>query len=102
MVRAEDSQVQPAGGHSQLLSPLQMLCSIIAGLLHYLYLASFFWMLLEGLHLFLTVRNLKVASYTSTGRFQKRFMYPMGYGTPAVIVLVSAIVGHNNYGTYTQ
>ncbi|XP_047388123.1 adhesion G protein-coupled receptor E4-like isoform X2 [Sciurus carolinensis] len=80
----------------------ELLCSIIAGVLHYLYLASFIWMLLEGLHLFLTVRNLKVANYTSAGRFKRRFMYPVGYGIPAVIVAVSAIVGHRNYGTYTH
>ncbi|XP_012501571.1 PREDICTED: putative EGF-like module-containing mucin-like hormone receptor-like 4 [Propithecus coquereli] len=78
------------------------LCSVIAGLLHYLYLAAFTWMFLEGLHLFLTVRNLKVANYTSSGRFKKRFMYPVGYGIPAVIVAVSAIAGHKNYGTYTH
>nr|XP_020139561.1 putative adhesion G protein-coupled receptor E4P isoform X4 [Microcebus murinus] len=78
------------------------LCSVIAGLLHYLYLAAFAWMFLEGLHLFLTVRNLKVANYTSAGRFKKRFMYPVGYGIPAVIVAVSAIAGHKNYGTYTH
>ncbi|XP_008589911.1 PREDICTED: putative EGF-like module-containing mucin-like hormone receptor-like 4 [Galeopterus variegatus] len=80
----------------------EVLCSIIAGVLHYLYLVSFTWMLLEGLHLFLTVRNLKVANYTSTGRFKKSFMYPVGYGTPAVIVAVSAIVGHKHYGTDTH
>ncbi|XP_045445135.1 putative adhesion G protein-coupled receptor E4P isoform X2 [Pipistrellus kuhlii] len=80
----------------------EVLCSIIAGVLHYLYLASFTWMLLEGLHLFLTVRNLKVANYTSAGRFKKRFMYPAGYGIPALIVAVSAIAGHKNYGTYTH
>ncbi|EAW69053.1 hCG1811451, isoform CRA_a [Homo sapiens] len=80
----------------------EVLCSIIAGLLHFLYLACFTWMLLEGLHLFLTVRNLKVANYTSTGRFKKRFMYPVGYGIPAVIIAVSAIVGPQNYGTFTH
>ncbi|XP_059552889.1 adhesion G protein-coupled receptor E4-like isoform X3 [Myotis daubentonii] len=80
----------------------EVLCSIIAGVLHYLYLASFTWMLLEGLHLFLTVRNLKVANYASVGRFKKRFMYPAGYGIPALIVAVSAIAGHKNYGTYTH
>ncbi|XP_014651416.1 PREDICTED: putative adhesion G protein-coupled receptor E4P, partial [Ceratotherium simum simum] len=80
----------------------EVLCSIIAGVLHYLYLASFTWMLLEGLHLFLTVRNLKVANYTSAGRFKKRFMYPFGYGIPALIVAVSATVGHKNYGTFTH
>uniref|UniRef100_A0A8I5YTL1 G-protein coupled receptors family 2 profile 2 domain-containing protein n=1 Tax=Pongo abelii TaxID=9601 RepID=A0A8I5YTL1_PONAB len=80
----------------------EVLCSIIAGLLHFLYLACFTWMLLEGLHLFLTVRNLRVANYTSTGRFKKRFMYPLGYGIPAVIIAVSAIVGPQNYGTFTH
>ncbi|XP_062966050.1 putative adhesion G protein-coupled receptor E4P [Cynocephalus volans] len=80
----------------------EVLCSLIAGGLHYLYLASFTWMLLEGLHLFLTVRNLAVANYTSTGRFKKSFVYLVGYGTPAVIVAVSAIVGHKHYGTDTH
>uniref|UniRef100_A0A5F9DW24 Adhesion G protein-coupled receptor E4P n=1 Tax=Oryctolagus cuniculus TaxID=9986 RepID=A0A5F9DW24_RABIT len=80
----------------------KVLCSVTAGALHYFYLASFIWMLLEGLHLFLTVRNLKVANYTSENRLKKRFMYPAGYGIPAVIVTVSAIVGHKNYGTYTH
>ncbi|CAO2641689.1 Adhesion G protein-coupled receptor E4 [Lemmus lemmus] len=80
----------------------KVLCSLIAGMLHYLYLASFMWMLLEGLHLFLTVRNLKVANYSSSGRFKKRFMYPVGYGIPAFIVAVSAIARHKNYGTHTH
>lgn len=79
-----------------------MLCSIIAAVLHYLYLAAFTWMFFEGLHLFLTVRNLRVANYTSTGRLKKLFMYPLGYGIPALIVAVSASVGHKNYGTYSQ
>ncbi|XP_076977026.1 putative adhesion G protein-coupled receptor E4P isoform X2 [Tamandua tetradactyla] len=80
----------------------EVLCSIIAGALHYLYLASFTWMLLEGLYLFLTVRNLQVANYTSASRFKKRFMFPIGYGIPAVIVAVSAIIGYKNYGTHTH
>ncbi|XP_036597064.1 adhesion G protein-coupled receptor E3-like isoform X2 [Trichosurus vulpecula] len=76
-----------------------VLCSTIAVGLHYLYLAAFTWMFLEGLHLFLTVRNLKVANYTNAGRFKKRFMYPFGYGIPAVIVAVSAGIDPQGYGT---
>ncbi|XP_064428324.1 adhesion G protein-coupled receptor E4-like isoform X2 [Mirounga angustirostris] len=79
----------------------KVLCSIVAGVLHYLYLASFTWMFLEGLHLILTIRNLKVANYTSAGKF-KKFMYPLGYGIPALIVAVSAIVGPQNYGSQTH
>ncbi|XP_072462640.1 adhesion G protein-coupled receptor E3-like [Notamacropus eugenii] len=77
----------------------KVLCSLIAGGLHFLYLAAFTWMFLEGLHLFLTVRNLRVANYTSAGRFKKKFMYPFGYGIPAVIVAVSAGMDPNGYGT---
>ncbi|XP_063084796.1 putative adhesion G protein-coupled receptor E4P [Cavia porcellus] len=78
------------------------LCSIIAGLLHFLYLATFSWSLLEGLHLFLTVRNLRVANYTSAHRLKKRFMYPLGYGLPAAVVTVCAAAGHQHYGTSTH
>ncbi|XP_072458165.1 adhesion G protein-coupled receptor E3-like isoform X2 [Notamacropus eugenii] len=77
----------------------KIVCSIIAGGLHYLYLAAFTWMLLEGLHLFLTVRNLKVVNYTSARQFKKRFMCPFGYGIPAVIVVVSAGINPQHYGT---
>uniref|UniRef100_A0A8C8RZF4 Uncharacterized protein n=1 Tax=Pelusios castaneus TaxID=367368 RepID=A0A8C8RZF4_9SAUR len=74
-------------------------CAVIAGFLHYLYLACFTWMFLEGLHLFLTVRNLKIVNYTSANRFKKRYMYPFGYGFPALIVVISAAVNHEGYGT---
>ncbi|XP_068837094.1 putative adhesion G protein-coupled receptor E4P [Capricornis sumatraensis] len=77
----------------------KVLCKVVAGVLHYLYLAAFTWMFLEGLHLFLTVRNLRVANYTSAGRFKKRFMYPVGYGVPAAIVTVSAAINPQGYGT---
>ncbi|XP_034647841.1 adhesion G protein-coupled receptor E3-like [Trachemys scripta elegans] len=74
-------------------------CAVIAGLLHYLFLACFSWMFLEGLHLFLTVRNVKVVNYTSASRFKKRFMYPFGYGFPALVVAISAAVNPYGYGT---
>uniref|UniRef100_A0A8C3XW33 Uncharacterized protein n=1 Tax=Chelydra serpentina TaxID=8475 RepID=A0A8C3XW33_CHESE len=74
-------------------------CAVIAGLLHYLFLACFSWMFLEGLHLFLTVRNLMVVNYTSASRFKKRFMYPFAYGFPALVVAISAAVYPDGYGT---
>ncbi|XP_026502129.1 adhesion G protein-coupled receptor E4-like, partial [Terrapene carolina triunguis] len=78
---------------------IRVVCAVIAGFLHYLFLASFTWMFLEGLHLFLTVRNLKVVNYTSASRFKKRFMYPFGYGFPALVVSISAAVNPKGYGT---
>ncbi|XP_044850438.1 adhesion G protein-coupled receptor E2-like isoform X2 [Mauremys mutica] len=80
----------------------QVACAVIAGLLHYLFLACFSWMFLEGLHLFLTIWNLKVVNYTSASRFKKRFMYPFGYGFPALVVAISAAVNPGGYGTSTH
>uniref|UniRef100_A0A8C3HGW7 Uncharacterized protein n=1 Tax=Chrysemys picta bellii TaxID=8478 RepID=A0A8C3HGW7_CHRPI len=84
---------------ANLLFLTPVACAVIAGLLHYLFLACFSWMFLEGLHLFLTVRNLKVVNYTSASRFKKRFMYPFGYGFPALVVAISAAVNPDGYGT---
>ncbi|CAM4606438.1 unnamed protein product [Lepidochelys kempii] len=73
-------------------------CAVIAGFLHYLFLACFTWMFLEGLHLFLTVLNLQVVNYTSASRFKKRFTYPFGYRVPALVVAISAAVNPGGYG----
>ncbi|XP_023500958.1 adhesion G protein-coupled receptor E2 [Equus caballus] len=81
---------------------IKVLCAIIAGALHYLYLASFTWMLLAGLHLFLTARNLAVVNYSSVSRFMKKLMFPVGYGVPAVIVAISAASRPHLYGTSTH
>nr|XP_008508070.1 PREDICTED: EGF-like module-containing mucin-like hormone receptor-like 2 [Equus przewalskii] len=81
---------------------IKVLCALIAGALHYLYLASFTWMLLEGLHLFLTARNLTVVNYSSVSRFMKWLMFPVGYGVPAVIVAISAASRPHLYGTSTR
>uniref|UniRef100_A0A2K6PZG8 Adhesion G protein-coupled receptor E2 n=1 Tax=Rhinopithecus roxellana TaxID=61622 RepID=A0A2K6PZG8_RHIRO len=77
----------------------EVLCAIIAGALHYLYLAAFTWMLLEALYLFLTARNLMVVNYSSINRFTKKLMFPVGYGVPAVIVAISAASRPHLYGT---
>ncbi|XP_071457956.1 adhesion G protein-coupled receptor E2-like [Marmota flaviventris] len=77
----------------------KVLCVVTAGALHYLYLASFTWMLLEGLFLFLTARNLTVLSSSSRNRLMRRLMFPVGYGVPATIVAVSAAARPHLYGT---
>ncbi|XP_047555818.1 adhesion G protein-coupled receptor E2-like [Lutra lutra] len=81
---------------------IKVLCAIIAGALHYLYLASFTWMLLEGLNLFLTARNLTVVNYSSVSSIMKKFMFPVGYGVPAIIVAISAASRPHLYGTPTR
>ncbi|XP_029774661.1 adhesion G protein-coupled receptor E3-like [Suricata suricatta] len=59
-------------------------------------------MLLEGLHLFLTARNLTVVNYSGLNRFMKWLMFPVGYGVPALIVAISAASRPHLYGTATR
>ncbi|XP_073910028.1 adhesion G protein-coupled receptor E2 isoform X3 [Castor canadensis] len=80
----------------------KVLCAITAGALHYLYLASFTWMLLEGLHLFLTARNLTVVNYSSRSRVQGKVLLPVGYGVPAVIVAISVASRPHLYMTTSR
>ncbi|XP_069051856.1 adhesion G protein-coupled receptor E2-like [Lepisosteus oculatus] len=77
----------------------KMICAVIAGVLHFLFLASFVWMCLEGVQLLLLVTNLRVVKYSSRNRLTKRYLFPPGYGIPAVIVAVSAGVCPGGYGT---
>ncbi|MGH0183024.1 UNVERIFIED_CONTAM: hypothetical protein FKN15_011021 [Acipenser sinensis] len=81
------------------LDESQVLCAVIAGLLHYLFTASFAWMCLEGVQLYLLVRNLKVVKYSSRQGLRRRYMLLAGYGSPALIVAVSAGVFPGGYGT---
>ncbi|XP_041091698.1 adhesion G protein-coupled receptor E3-like isoform X1 [Polyodon spathula] len=79
----------------------KVLCAVIAGLLHYLFMASFAWMCLEGVQLYLLVRNLKVVKYSSRQGLRRRYLLLAGYGSPALIVAVSAGVFPEGYGTNT-
>ncbi|XP_067877079.1 adhesion G protein-coupled receptor E2-like isoform X2 [Heterodontus francisci] len=77
---------------------IRVVCAIIAGLLHYFFLVTFVWMFLEGLQLYLMVRNIKNLRVPHSEKIGK-YIYPCGYGVPAVIVAVSAAVHPNGYGS---
>ncbi|XP_053707720.1 adhesion G protein-coupled receptor E1-like [Synchiropus splendidus] len=68
-------------------------CAVIAGLLHFFYLAAFCWMCLEGVQLF---RMVVLVFNTS---FKTLYMMAAGYGVPALIVAVSAATNPKGYGT---
>ncbi|XP_041443132.1 adhesion G protein-coupled receptor E1 [Xenopus laevis] len=76
-----------------------MLCSIIAGCLHYILLCAFCWMTLESVLLFLTVRNLNAMNYLTSRRSHFPTACLIGFGVPAVIVTISAAVRSDGYGT---
>ncbi|XP_055497268.1 adhesion G protein-coupled receptor L4 [Leucoraja erinacea] len=72
----------------------KLLCSIVAGLLHYFFLAAFAWMCIEGIHLYLIV----VGVIYNKGFLHRNF-YIFGYGSPSVVVGISAVLGYKYYGT---
>ncbi|XP_061486609.1 adhesion G protein-coupled receptor E3-like [Rhineura floridana] len=78
----------------------KILCSVIAGTLQYLFLACFRWMFLEGVNLYVIVKNLKVANYSGASKCMKISMYLSGYGLPAMIVAISAAIAPRSYGTH--
>uniref|UniRef100_A0A803JJ41 Adhesion G protein-coupled receptor E1 n=1 Tax=Xenopus tropicalis TaxID=8364 RepID=A0A803JJ41_XENTR len=77
----------------------RILCSIIAGCLHYILLCAFCWMTLESVLLFLTVRNLNAMNYLTSRRSHFPTACIIGFGVPAVIVAISAGVRSDGYGT---
>uniref|UniRef100_A0A3P9NBP4 Si:ch211-241f5.3 n=1 Tax=Poecilia reticulata TaxID=8081 RepID=A0A3P9NBP4_POERE len=68
-------------------------CAVVAGMLHFFYLASFCWMCLEGIQLF------RMVVLVFNTNFKTSYMMAGGYGVPAVIVAVTALVKANRYGT---
>ncbi|XP_032906762.1 CD97 antigen-like [Amblyraja radiata] len=70
------------------------LCAVIAGFLHYFFLACFSWMLLEGVQLYLML--VKVFNAKS---MRPTYMCLFGYGCPLITVGISATVYSQGYGT---
>uniref|UniRef100_H3DMH1 Si:ch211-241f5.3 n=1 Tax=Tetraodon nigroviridis TaxID=99883 RepID=H3DMH1_TETNG len=71
----------------------QVGCALVAGLLHFFYLAAFCWMCLEGIQLF------RMVVLVFNTNFKTLYMMVGGYGVPAVIVGISAFVNPKGYGT---
>lgn len=68
-------------------------CRLVAGLLHYCFLAAFCWMSLEGAELYILV----VRVFPGQG-LSKPWLYLIGYGVPGLIVVISAAVNSQGYG----
>ncbi|KFO28784.1 EGF-like module-containing mucin-like hormone receptor-like 1 [Fukomys damarensis] len=77
-------------------------CAVLAGLLHYLFLACFFWMLVEAVVLFLMVRNLKVVNYFSSRNVKMLHLCAFGYGLPGLLVVISAVAQPRGYGMHNR
>uniref|UniRef100_A0A8C4IPQ9 Adhesion G protein-coupled receptor E8 n=1 Tax=Dicentrarchus labrax TaxID=13489 RepID=A0A8C4IPQ9_DICLA len=83
--------------NSSYVSP-QLACTVMAGLLHFLVVASFVWMLLEALQLYLLVRRLSKVQVIQRDGLPRPLLYLIGYGVPFVIVGTSALIYSDGYG----
>ncbi|XP_076004043.1 adhesion G protein-coupled receptor E5 isoform X2 [Genypterus blacodes] len=68
-------------------------CRFVAALLHFFFLGVFSWMLLEGVQLY----RMVVQVFNATIR--PLYLFAFGYGTPFVVVVLSAIIIPRGYGT---
>ncbi|KAI1884488.1 hypothetical protein AGOR_G00226900 [Albula goreensis] len=76
----------------------ETVCAAIAGLLHFLFLSSFVFMLLETLQLFLLVRSLSQVRVIQKEGLRPLYLLLIGYGIPLLVVGVSAAVYPDGYG----
>ncbi|XDV16608.1 hypothetical protein PO909_016250 [Leuciscus waleckii] len=83
----------------RLIRPHQVLCAVIAGVLHFLFLSGFVWMFIEAVLLFICVKNLSQISSKRRGVLRSGFLCVIGYTVALVVVAVSAGVNPEGYGS---
>uniref|UniRef100_W5KMG3 Si:ch1073-186i23.1 n=1 Tax=Astyanax mexicanus TaxID=7994 RepID=W5KMG3_ASTMX len=71
-----------------------IVCSVIAGVLHFFFLAAFAWMCLESVQLYLMLVEVFESEFS-----RRKYYYAAGYLFPAVVVGISAAIDYRSYGT---
>ncbi|XP_073706013.1 adhesion G protein-coupled receptor L2-like isoform X3 [Garra rufa] len=71
-----------------------IVCSVIAGVLHFFFLAAFAWMCLEAVQLFLMLVEVFESEFS-----RRKYYYASGYLFPCVVVGISAAIDYKSYGT---
>ncbi|XP_050314725.1 latrophilin Cirl-like isoform X2 [Anthonomus grandis grandis] len=72
----------------------RIFCGVIAGVLQYFFLCSFVWMFFEGFQLYVMLIEV-----FEVEKSRIRWYYIFAYGLPFLIVVASATVYHQGYGT---
>ncbi|XP_066511240.1 putative adhesion G protein-coupled receptor E4P [Hoplias malabaricus] len=80
------------------IKPHQVVCAMLAGVLQFLFLCSFVWMLTQAVLLFTQVWNLTKIRSKQEG-LKKKWLVLVGYVIPLVVVGVSAGVFPDGYGS---
>ncbi|KTF78762.1 hypothetical protein cypCar_00035256, partial [Cyprinus carpio] len=82
-----------------LIRRQQVLCAVIAGLLHFLFLSGFVWMFIEAVLLFICVKNLSQISSKKRAVLSTGFLCVIGYVVALVVVCVSVGLVPEGYGS---
>ncbi|XP_026118111.1 adhesion G protein-coupled receptor E3-like [Carassius auratus] len=82
-----------------LIRPQQVLCAVISGLLHFLFLSGFVWMFIEAVLLFICVKNLSKISSKKRAVLSTGFLCVIGYVVALVVVCVSVGLVPEGYGS---
>ncbi|XP_066516707.1 adhesion G protein-coupled receptor E1-like isoform X2 [Hoplias malabaricus] len=77
----------------------KMLCAVMAGVLHFLFLSAFVWMFIEAVLLFLRVKNLMMIRSKQEDVLGWKYLMLTGYIIPLVVVGVSAGIFPDGYGS---
>ncbi|XP_057187971.1 adhesion G protein-coupled receptor E3-like isoform X2 [Triplophysa rosa] len=81
------------------IRPLQVLCGVLSGFLHFLFLSCFVWMFIEAVLLYICVKNLSQISSRQRAVLSSRFLIVIGYVIALVIVGVSVGLVPDGYGS---
>nr|XP_023415852.1 cadherin EGF LAG seven-pass G-type receptor 3 isoform X2 [Cavia porcellus] len=71
----------------------QLVCTVVAILLHYFFLSTFAWLLVQGLHLY----RMQVEP-RNVDRGAMRFYHALGWGVPAVLLGLAVGLDPEGYG----
>ncbi|KAI2668926.1 Adhesion G protein-coupled receptor E1 [Labeo rohita] len=82
-----------------VIRPHQVLCAVISGLLHFLFLSGFVWMFIEAVLLFICVKNLSQISSKKREVLSTGFLCVIGYLVALVVVCVSVGLVPEGYGS---
>ncbi|XP_072513060.1 adhesion G protein-coupled receptor E3-like [Salminus brasiliensis] len=83
----------------QYIQPDQLLCAVLAGVLHFLFLSAFVWMFIEAVLLFISVKNLTKIRSKQKEILGWKCLIVIGYIIPLVVVGVSVGLFPDGYGS---
>ncbi|XDV15923.1 hypothetical protein PO909_015859 [Leuciscus waleckii] len=83
----------------QTSRPSEVLCAVISGVLHFLFLSGFVWMFIEAVLLFICVKNLSQISSKKREVLSSGFLCVIGYTVALVVVAVSVGLLPEGYGS---